>query len=84
MPNDISDSIVNKVLSIKNSANEVFIDANINMLTSNGIDKCKNNGIPLEVFTINKSNISLANNDYYSGFTSDEIDLSLLRYEDNL
>lgn len=83
VPIDISDAIITKVLSVQNAAEEVFVDGNVNMLTSAGIDKCKNNGIPLEVFTINRSNISLADNDYYSGFTSDEIDMSLIRYENN-
>ena len=84
VPIDISDEIIAKVLSVQNAAEEVFIDGNVNMLTPTGIDKCKNNGIPLEVFTINRSNISLADNDYYSGFTSDEIDISTMRYEDGI
>jgi glycerophosphoryl diester phosphodiesterase len=66
----------------KTDENEVFIDA-VYADRANAVALCKAANIPLEVYTVTRSQISLAD-DYISGFTSNNCDASVVKYGEEL
>lgn len=72
-----------RLVALKETDNEVFVDANLNGLTSEQIELCKAAGVPLEVWTINNENTLYGLNDYITGVTSDSLNASFLIYSAN-
>lgn len=73
--------IVNNTL--KTGQNEVFFDAYYTQATSDVIDLCYSNSIPLEVWTVNSKDNLLNLHPYISGVTSDSLNAKevLKQYE---
>ena len=69
----LTQTTINWVKSKKTDANDVFIDENISSLSSDNVQLCIADNIPLEVWTVNTSaGIQNADN-YITGFTSDNL-----------
>ena len=69
----ITNDIVNTAVSLRTSANEVFINANYIELTDETISMCSTQKLPLEVWTVNDSTWIENMNPYISGVTSDSL-----------
>ena len=72
-PNDVNSQLINKAISVKTSTNEIFLDVQYTSLTEEGVERAKNNGFPLEVYTIDDEETILNMPEYISGVTSDLI-----------
>ena len=59
--------------SLLTGKNEVFIDADFQHITQEFVEKCKNENIPLEVWTVNNTEDIIALDSYISGVTSDNL-----------
>lgn len=70
---DVTQSAVNSVLSFRERGNTVFINAQIDYLTDDGVTLAKNANIPLEVWNVSKNPLIRGVNPYVSGFTSDNV-----------
>lgn len=66
----ITDKAVQSMLSIDRKL--TFINANYSFLTRSGIDLCKRNSIPLEVWTIDNTDTITHIDSYVSGITSNK------------
>ena len=80
----ITESTKNTARGLMNGANEVFIDANYNLLNVNEINICINGQIPLEVWTVNDENALLTLDAYVSGVTSDSLHAGRVLYNATL
>lgn len=64
---------VTEATSLLTGKNEVFIDADFQHITQEFVEKCKNENIPLEVWTVNNTEDIIALDSYISGVTSDNL-----------
>ncbi len=69
-----SDEDLEMALSLKTSKNEVFLDLGFLHAYSWQIKKCRDAGIPVEVWTLNEAIFIRIMNPYISGVTSDYLD----------
>lgn len=68
--NEINDSVCKQVSQI-NINNNAFLDCNYKNVTSQAVQSCIDNSIPLEVWTVNAEEEIKNLNPYISGVTSD-------------
>lgn len=68
---DATPELIDAVLSLQTGENQVFLDLNYTCLTKEGILRCAEYGIPLEVYTVNSEEALAALPDYVTGVTSD-------------
>ena len=83
-PADISDVLINKAESLKSTSNEVFIDVDYTALSSEGISRCYNAEIPLEVWTVDTESVVNSLDAYVTGVTSDNLLASVVLYNENI
>lgn len=76
----ISDANIEWAVSAKNDVNDVFIDASYSDLTDSTVQKCIDNSIPLEVYTVNSEAGLFAINPYVSGYTTDSLLVNAILY----
>lgn len=69
----LTQTTINWVKSKKTDANDVFIDENISSLSSDNVQLCIADNIPLEVWTVNTSAGIQSADSYITGFTSDNL-----------
>jgi hypothetical protein len=81
--NDVTQTTITQATSLKTDKNEVFIDAGYWSVTGDTADLCADNGIPLEVWTINGSADLLDLDPYVSGYTSDNLRANVTLYDDS-
>lgn len=67
----LTQTTIDWVKSKKTDANDVFIDENISSLSSDNVQLCIAENIPLEVWTVNTSAAIQNADSYITGFTSD-------------
>ena len=67
----LTQTTIDWVKSKKTDANDVFIDENISSLSSDNVQLCIADNIPLEVWTVNTSAAIQNADSYITGFTSD-------------
>ena len=70
---DANDTNIAQIKTLQTENNEVFLDLKYSLITNEGINKCIQENIPLEVWTINDENIILELNPYITGITSDSL-----------
>ena len=80
----INATAISTVNSLKNSSNNVFLDANISNITDERVELAIENGTPLEVWTINSTNSIINMNKYISGVTSNYLIAGKVLYEDSI
>lgn len=68
---DITSSTINTANNLKNGKNEVFMDVNYTYIKDSKVALCMENDLPIEVWTVNDSNVIKKLNPYISGVTSD-------------
>lgn len=68
--NNVTDTAIASANNLKGD-NEVFIDLATSYITTENVNKCINNDLPLEVWTPNTDQAILALPDYVTGVTSD-------------
>lgn len=66
------------------SNNEVFYDVKYSTLTDNIITAFENTNIPIEVWTVDDSNVILSLNSYVSGTTSDNLIMGKVLYDNEM
>lgn len=71
--NTATASDVTTALTFKTEYNEVFLDAKLEGVTSEGIEACIANDVPLEVWTVNMQSSILNMDHYITGVTSDTL-----------
>lgn len=80
--NHVTEDDITWVNNHKTTENEVFIDAVYNN-AENAVALCKPANIALELWNITRSGISKVD-EYISGFTSDKVDASVVKYGEQL
>lgn len=70
--NNVFDSTIEKMTSLKNTTNDVFVDCSYTMLDDEAINRCVNANIDLEVWTVDSEEKILKLNPYISGVTSNK------------
>lgn len=71
---DVTNSVISTAKTLKNTTNEVFIDANYGSINTDSIYRCINAGFPLEVWTLNNADYICNQLDsYITGVTSDNV-----------
>ena len=80
----ISSGTIDAAIELKTGKNEVFIDASLKNLTDDGVQLCIENGIPLEVWTVNKETDIINMSSYICGVTSDELIAGKVLYNQGL
>lgn len=78
---EVTATVVANAQSLKNNYNKVVIDAQYNTLTTEMVQTCKNENIPLEVWSPNNSDIIKSLDNYITGVTSDMLIASEVRGE---
>lgn len=69
----LTQTTIDWVKSKKTDANDVFIDESISSLSSDNVQLCIADNIPLEVWTVNTSAAIQNADSYITGFTSDSL-----------
>lgn len=67
---DVLDEYIAWATTKKTDENEVFLDVKYNAVTLDFVQKCVNNNIPLEVWTVSNAEALLSTDPYISGYTS--------------
>ena len=80
---DVTPEVIAKALELKTENNSVFIDSKFKTLTPERIQMCKDNNIPLEVWTVNDEEAIINMDPYISGITSDKYVAGYVRYKNN-
>jgi glycerophosphoryl diester phosphodiesterase len=70
---DITQDKINEALNLKSGLNDVFITASYTNLTDAKIQMCIDNGLPLEMWSVNDADVIKSMNSYISGVTSDSL-----------
>jgi len=73
--------ITNYALTLKTEKNEVFMSTDYNNLTNEIVDLCIENGLPIEVFTLNEMSALDNLNTYVTGITTDCLQANVYLYE---
>ncbi len=68
---DVTDKKIKLTRDLKTELNNVFLDAESDLLTDEIVDKCSKAEVPLEVWTVNNVDEILMLNPYINGITSD-------------
>lgn len=68
---DVTQSAIDSVLSFRERGNSVFIDAQVELITAEGVALAKNAEVPLEAWNANASTFRNNPDPYISGFTTD-------------
>jgi glycerophosphoryl diester phosphodiesterase len=68
---DVKTFTINTANGLKTGKNEVFMDVDYRNATEEKVALCIENGLPMEVWTVNDANIIKKLNPYVSGVTSD-------------
>ena len=79
----IQDYQIRNMLTVKSESNEIFIDGTA-VNTQTDIDKCINNGIGFEVWTVDDVNTLISLNPYVSGVTSNNLNASKVLYQESI
>ena len=69
----LTDLVISRIVRISTSTNYVFADCFYLTLTDSQIESCKDNAIPVEVWTLNSARKIADLNPYVSGVTSDSV-----------
>lgn len=72
LPDVVDSDVLNSVNALKNGVNDVFLDLNYPLATSEVCDTCNALSIPLEVYTLTAISQAEALHPYISGVTSDK------------
>lgn len=80
----ITSTTTSTILALKTDDNEVFIDADYNIIDDSGCAQCATDGVPLEVWTVDTAATILAMNPYITGVTSNYQIAGHLLYEANI
>lgn len=78
---EFSQSTIDSAIALKTGQNEVFIDASLDNFAQENITYCAENGIGLEVWTVNSADSIKNMNAYISGVTSDSLHAGKILYE---
>jgi len=70
--------------SLKTGQNEVFFDTSYANITPEAVALCVENGIPLEVWTVNDAETLISLDPYVSGVTSDTLIAGKVLYDANM
>lgn len=77
------ETYITTAMSLKNAENEVFVDANWEIVDS-VVGDCIINNIPLEVWTVDDVTVAAGLNPYVSGFSSDSVVIGTELLKNNL
>ena len=69
----LSQSTIDSAASLKTGQNEVFLDAALAAFAQENITYCAENGVWLEVWTVNSADSIKGMNHYITGVTSDSL-----------
>lgn len=78
---ELSQSGIDSAIALKTGQNEVFIDAGLADFAQENITYCAENGIGIEVWTVNSADSIKNMNAYISGVTSDSLHAGKILYE---
>lgn len=81
---EITDTAISNANSLKANGNLLGIMAQNSVLTSAGIEKCINNDLPLEVWTVDSEAGVYALDSYITGVSSDNLIAGKVLYERNI
>lgn len=81
---EITDTVISNAKSLKANGNLLGIMAQNSVLTSAGIEKCINNNLPLEVWTVDSESGVFALDPYITGVSSDNLIAGKVLYERNI
>lgn len=81
---ELSQSTIDIAISLKTGQNEVLIDANLADFAQENITYCIENGIGLEVWTVNSADSIKSMNPYITGVTSDSVHAGKVLYENTI
>lgn len=76
----LSQSTIDSAIALKTGQNEVFIDASLAAFAQENITYCAENGVGLEVWTVNSADSIKNMNPYISGVTSDSLHAGKVLY----
>lgn len=82
--NSITDTVISQTLDLKTTGNEVFIDCKASNANQTSVNKCINNNIMLEVWTINEAQYIISMNPYITGVTSNDLLAGKILYDYNI
>ena len=77
----LSQSVIDSAASLKTGQNEVFIDAYLDAFAQENIAYCAENGVGLEVWTVNSADSIKNMNPYITGVTSDSLHACKVLFE---
>lgn len=80
----VTEDAITKATALKTGKNEVFIDADNLYLKEDGIQRCIDAGLPLEIWTVNTTAKITGMNPYVSGVTSDSLIAGKVLYENGM
>lgn len=69
----ITQDVITKFKWLDTGVNQLFVDMNESYVTNEAVELCKSNELPLEVYCPNVESNILNEDDYITGFTSDEL-----------
>lgn len=79
----ITSTTITTAQGLSTGKNEIFIDADYNYATSDGVALCSAANIPLEIWTVGRTQI-LAMNPYVTGITSNDQIAGKILYDENI
>lgn len=76
----INEEVIQRAVGLRTGKNKVFVDCDFSNVDSEAIAMCKDNLLPLEVWTVNLEQDLLALDPYISGVTSDKLNAGNVLY----
>lgn len=77
----ITDELVTKLINLRTGKNVSFLPIKTSLVTADGIEKCINANIPIEVWTVDTENEMLNLNPYISGVISNKLSFGKVLYK---
>lgn len=81
LANNVNFASVSDATALKTDSNEVYLGACIDNLNVDGVNRCIDADLPLEIWTVNNESIIQSMNPYITGVTSDYLIAGKILYE---
>lgn len=80
----MNDELINKLVGLKTDKNIVFLPIKNSLVSSAGLQKCMDQDIPVEVWTVDTESEMLALDPYISGVISNKLSYGEVLYENSM